>query len=215
MGNVMAAFPGLIRRLGVDPSGQLVHVGAHEGQEMPYYYEAGFTNITLVEPIPDLARQLRTRFPMTEVVEAACTDRDNELAQLHVMAKTNMSTLVAPQSRDQVVDSYLVQTRRLDAIAPNAKVAVIDAQGLELEVLEGAPWDSLELLIVESCTEDDSTMASPYDLVTEVVTTHGFVEVDRWVRDYDFVNKWARGNRQQKVTGGEVRDVVFQRGDLL
>jgi FkbM family methyltransferase len=214
MGNVMAAFPGLIRRLGVDPSGQLVHVGAHEGQEMPYYYEAGFTNIVLVEPIPQLVRQLRTRFPGADVVQAACSDVDGS-ANFHLMAKSNMSTLADPLPIDHVVDTFVVSTRRLDSIAPNAKVAVIDAQGLELEVLEGAPWDSLELLIVESCTEDDSTMASPYDLVTEVVTTHGFVEVDRWVRDYDFVNKWARGNRQQKVTGGEVRDVVFQRGDLL
>ena len=31
-----------------------MHVGAHEGQEMPFYREAGIGQITLVEPIPAL-----------------------------------------------------------------------------------------------------------------------------------------------------------------
>jgi len=211
MGNVMQAFPELVKRHRVDP-GKLVHVGAHEGQEMRFYYEAGFTDMVLVEPIPELAKQLRTRFPGVEVVQAACSDHEGE-ATLNILQRTNMSTLLEPGPLDQVTRTVGVALRRLDAIAPDAQVAVIDAQGHELEVLSAAPWDSLQMVIVETCTVDDPTVASSYDLVTEAVTTKGFVEVDRWTRDYDWVSRWARGNKGQRKTGGEIRDVVFLRGD--
>lgn len=210
MSNVFANFPTLVKRHRVAP-GPLVHVGAHEGQEMPFYREAGFTDVTLVEPIPELAAKLRDEFPYARVVQAACSDRTG-LSTLNVMPRTNMSTLVGPGPLDTVNRRIPVEVKRLDLIAPSATVAVIDAQGHELEVLSAAPWSTLELLIVETSTVYDPTMASSYDRVVEAVTTHGFVEIDRWVRDYDWVNRWARGNRGQAKTGGEIRDVVFKRG---
>lgn len=71
---------------------------------------------------------------------------------------------------------------RLDAASPTAQVAVVDVPGHELAVLEFAPWDSLRLLIVNTSASDNSAGASSCDLVTEMATTRGFVEVDRWKR---------------------------------
>lgn len=88
---------------------------------------------------------------------------------------------------------------RLDAVSPAATVAVVNIPGHELAVLEFAPWDSLRLLIVNTSASDNSVGASSYDLVTEVATTRGFVEVDRWKRadtDLDVAFVKLGGNEQ-------------------
>lgn len=208
MANVMRALPALLKNLGFTPT-ELVHVGAHEGQEVPIYYEAGIPNITLVEPIPALAARLRAEYPDAIVHECACGGEPGR-EQLHVMARTNLSTLQAPEAGDRVADTIEVDVHRLDDLAPTADAAVIDAQGRELSVLVAAPWKTLRLAIVETCTVDDPTMAAPYGHVVSYMHTHGFREVDRWVRDYDWLNRWARGPGQAP-RGGEVRDVVFYR----
>jgi FkbM family methyltransferase len=205
MVNVFHAFPALLAELNVDPR-HLVHVGAHEGQEMPYYRAAGFRHITLVEPIPALAKKLRNAWPDAHVVECACFDQPGE-ATLHVLRRTNMSTLLAPAQHDVIHDELRVPVRRLDELAPDANVAVIDAQGAELAVLRGTNLDALDLAVVETCTVPDPTMAAPYDQVVPFMADAGFQPVTHWTRDYAWVHRWARGrpSRQQ----GEIRDVVF------
>ena len=71
---------------------------------------------------------------------------------------------------------------RLDATAPRAQTAVVNLPGHELAVLAFAPWDSLRLLIVTTSAADNTNGASSYDLLTEAVTTRGFVEVEQWLR---------------------------------
>lgn len=88
---------------------------------------------------------------------------------------------------------------RLDAVSPAATVAVVNIPGHELAVLEFAPWDSLRLLIVNTSASDNLAGASSYDLLTEVATTRGFVEVDRWKRtdtDLDVAFVKLGGNEQ-------------------
>lgn len=134
----MHEFPELIRRHQVDP-GPLVHVGAAQAREIPAYYEAGFFDITVVDPDPERAKALRTRFPGVNVVEDL----------------------------------------RLDA---PVHAVTVNEPGRELDVLDTLPWASLTLLIVATTSKDGANAASSYDLVTEAVTTRGFVEVDRWTR---------------------------------
>lgn len=215
MGNVFHQFPELLSRLELEPVG-LVHVGAHHGEEMPFYEAAGFAqrDITLVEPNPPAASLLRTQFPKANVVELACSDQPGE-ATLHVMRRTNVSTLATPDRRDQVTGTVHVRVTTLADIQKDApgppNIAVVDAQGLELQVLRGANLGALELVIVETCTVPDRTMASEYREVTAYMRAAGFGEIDRWTRDLDWIRRWARGKRQP-ITNGHVHDVVFQRG---
>ncbi|MEU3945456.1 FkbM family methyltransferase [Streptomyces sp. NPDC029526] len=208
MANVMRALPALITDLGWVPQ-HLVHVGAHEGQEMPFYRQAGVPRITLIEPIPWLAESLQHEHPDAVVHQCACGGAPGR-EQLHIMARTNLSTLVPPQRVDRVTKTITVDVRRLDDLAPDADAAVIDAQGREIDVLAGAPWDSLRMVVVETCTVDDPTMAAPHDEVVAVMAGLGFTAVACWVRDYDWVSKWGRGPGLPQ-RGGEVRDVVFYR----
>lgn len=65
----------------------------------------------------------------------------------------------------------------------SAHTVVVNVPGHELAVLNGTLWNNLALLIVATNAKDAVNAASSYDLVTEAVTTRGFVEVDRWTRD--------------------------------
>lgn len=65
----------------------------------------------------------------------------------------------------------------------SSPVVVVNMPGHELAILDTVIWGDLALLIVATNAKDASNAASPYDLVTEAVTTRGFVEVDRWIRD--------------------------------
>jgi hypothetical protein len=81
-----------------------------------------------------------------------------------------------------VIDTSVGEYRRLDAVADDAHTLVINDSGHELKLLTEAPWASLELLIVATDDTPPVDGPSPYDLVTEAVTTRGFVEVDSWPR---------------------------------
>lgn len=140
----MNELPELIRRHQVDP-GPLVHVGA--APDVPAYYQAGYSDITVVDSAPERVRALRTRFPGVNVVEVTGAE-----------------------------------DFRPGAGVFSAHTVVINTPGHELAVLGQTLWNNLVLLIVATNLKDADNAASPYDLVTEVVTTRGFVEVDRWTR---------------------------------
>ena len=125
MTNPFEAFPALCLRYG--RPGHLVHVGAHAGQEMPYYRQAAARQITLIEPNPELAAGLRVAHPDVDVVDCACGAAPGR-APLFVTQLSNMSSLSQPDLLlvDRVVP---VDVRRLDEVTPDADTAVIDAQG--------------------------------------------------------------------------------------
>lgn len=212
--NVFKSFSEVVARLGIEPR-HIVHVGAHEGQEVIYYRQSNFQKITLVEPIPELASRLRETYSDVEVVECACADTQARM-KLHVTHPTNMSTLITPQPHDRVQRTIEVDVRRLFDVAPTANVAVVDAQGAELQVLRGTDLSTLDLLIVETCTVDDPTVAAHYDDVVRYVFRYGLIEDTSWIRDYARVINWARKTRTPVVSypgqyRGEIRDVVFRR----
>lgn len=207
--NVLAPVVGVIKQMEISTH-HLVHVGAHQGQEVPLYQEAGIQNITLVEPHPTLARKLKRKYPKLRVVQAALSDRAGT-RKLHVYRKTNLSTLNKPSKDDKFMRDINVRTMTLSDVAPDATIAVIDTQGHELSILRGVDWthSNIELLVVETSTVHDPTMASDYEEVFSYLSQFGFTVHDYWVRDYQYINKWARGTSTSEV--GEIRDVVFVR----
>ena len=190
--------------------GKLVHIGAHEGQEMKYYRQAGFNDvdITLIEPMPDYAALLRRRFPQTTVVQCAIDDRDTGVANFNVGKITNVSSLGCGPN-DQIARTIEVQVRRLRDVVPNPEYMVIDAQGFELNVMKSSNWGTVKAFIVEACTIPDPTMASDYSSVSALAQSLGFHEIAKWSRSYDFIARWCRGTRAN--TGAEVLDVVYAR----
>lgn len=198
-------LPKLLERLGVEPR-HVVHVGAHDGEEMPYYQAAKFEKITLVEPSPEHAQRLKAKWPEVEVVEAAAGAKSGK-GKLLLMPVSNMNTMI--ESQFAPVGAVDVKVVRLKDIAKTANVAVIDVQGAELDVLKGADLSRYEVVMVETCTVEDPTMASTYSDVTAYMNEQGFDVVEYWVRDYQWVANWGR--KRRPATPGEVRDVVYRR----
>lgn len=197
---IRKAFADLVHRAGIR---HLAFVGAHEGEEVASLIAAGVQRLTLVEPLPDLAARLREQWPDLTVVEAACSDKAGT-ATLYVPARDNMASLI-PLDGEPIE----VPTVRLDEVAPDADAAVIDVQGHEYEVLAAAPWDSLRLLMVETCTIDDPTISVRYEPMVAYMASRGFRETARFSRDYDWIMRWAYG--RVTATGAQVHDVVFAR----
>lgn len=211
MGSVFVDFPSLVTNLGIEPT-HIIHVGAHRGEEVEFYKQANAGHITLVEPIPELAQVLRDRYEedaTVTVIESACGPAPTT-ATLNIMQKTNLSTLHAPQKSDLLDRVIQVSVVRLDSIQGDANVAVVDAQGLELDVLGAADLTKFDLIIAECCTKDDPTIAVGYDAMVEFMDLHGFREANKWSRDYQWINKWSRGSRARFHRGsGAVYDAAF------
>lgn len=176
----MSCLPGLLPRLGIEPRG-IVHVGAHEGQEVPAYRDAGFSRIVLVEPNPHLAAGLRA-LNGVEVVEAACAGEAGERT-LHITRHDKLSSLYRPLTREVVETVQVPVCRLVDLIDDTVNVAVIDAQGAELEVIGGAPLDRLDVVVVETYVRPKVAGAPGHAETVAVMAALGWRVAAEWPID--------------------------------
>ncbi|MCM1972320.1 FkbM family methyltransferase [Streptomyces sp. G1] len=210
MANVFEALPSLLSELGLDVR-HVLHVGAHLGEEVPYYRQAGIGRFTLVEPSPFAAGRLRKTYREATVIEAACGAEPGR-GVLSVNVIRTSSTLAEPHPGDRILNSVPVQVRTVAELAPDdADMLVVDAQGLELDVLKGA-GDRLagfRVVVCETCTVPDPTMASPHDQVVDYMTRRGFTVAALWPRSYQEISWWVRGGPGASTPEDRVYDVVF------
>jgi len=96
------------------------------------------------EPIPELAAELRQRFPHVTIHEAAASNRSGKTTFAHVRAADGWSGLKfrpLPTGQDgDVVEIEVVLERLDDVIDPELRPALvkIDVEGAEQQVIEGA-----------------------------------------------------------------------------
>lgn len=170
-------LPGLLRRLDIEPRG-VVHVGAHLGEEVPIYQRIGFRHIILVEPNRELADQIDESQPAVQVIRAACGAYAG-VALFHVTTNTKLSSLHRPLKRE-ISREITVDVTRLADLQDGCNVAVVDAQGAELDVMAGANLDGLDLVVLEA---REPGMYAGCPSVADVVAwmgRSGWTEVARW-----------------------------------
>lgn len=169
-------LPPLMRRLGIRPLG-VVHVGAHLGQEIPIYREAGFDRIVMVEANPELAARIPTDGVKVHV--AACGRTSEGFATLHITPNDQQSSILVP-GKKPVVRKVQVLARRLADLQHGCNVAVVDVQGAELEVMAGADLDGLDLVVLEASIVARYVGGATLATVVEYMTRLGWTEVARW-----------------------------------
>lgn len=207
--NILNNLPRVVAERGMNQP-RVVAVGAHEGQEVPIYRE--FTSdITLIEPIPELAEHLRDTFPDCNVINAAIGPEPGTM-KFRVMHPTNVSTLAKPQPGDRVTRTIDVEVTTLENLELLPDLLVVDAQGLELDILETTDLSRIEMVVVETCSVHDPTMASHHPEVTMYMNSKGFYIHDKWNRDYRGVHQFARGFRPEDGGSEFISDVVFVKG---
>lgn len=169
----------------------IVHVGAHKGEEVPLYVEAGVDDILLIEANPAMARYLRRN--EFKVLELAIGNHTGTIE----MWKTSWSqrwSLCKPAEHIRR-GTFTTECRRLrDLDLARYNVLVLDIQGAELDALRGADLNCFELIILE--TRDDElyeNSAKPSDIWTYLLSC-GWTQESVWPHGngiYDEV--WTKG----------------------
>jgi FkbM family methyltransferase len=136
----------------VKPRG-IIHIGAHEGQEITQYSEMGVERVLFIEANPEVYQRLAERIDgMNGVIAVQCAVSDfNGTICLHVTSN-NQSSSVLPLKRHQdiypsitEVSTVEVPCRTLDTLLAELKldpawynIINIDIQGAELLALKGS-----------------------------------------------------------------------------
>ena len=142
----------LFKRYTIEARG-VIHIGAHEGEEMEIYARMGFKRVLFIEANPAVYQRLSRRLqgrPGVVCILCAMSD-SNGLELLHVTSNDESSSLLPlkrhaelyPQVKEE--SRILVTARRLDHLLKEIghnpadyNVLHLDIQGAELKALKGA-----------------------------------------------------------------------------
>jgi FkbM family methyltransferase len=126
----------------------VLHVGAHIGEEKELYEEAGWGSVIWVEAQPELAKNLEQRLSGSNdrVICATVWDEDGIPLKLKISSNSGSSSLLDfgthKDSYPQITftDEIDVTTTRLDSILKETDLPNflnLDIQGVELQALRG------------------------------------------------------------------------------
>jgi FkbM family methyltransferase len=185
-----------VRQLGrywaVHPNGVL-HVGAHEAEELTDYQAAGWSPVVWVEALPDKAAQLQERFRGTvdqTAISALAWDADGESLTLwranngQSSSALPMGTHLVEHPEVRVVEDLSIQSSRLDTLlqgtAHRFEFINLDIQGAELRALRGL-GDRIREVRWIYCEVNEKPLYVGAHLMSEIdayLTPFGFRRVD-------------------------------------
>lgn len=179
------AFLQMVKNLGYYPT-HIIDVGAHRGTwtvEMMEFFPN--STYTLFEPQEDLVRELHSRFSQCKNVSIVASGVGNAVGEMPFTLHTNddcrsflydeqeANTLGYNQIKLPVttIDSYM----SANCITTKPDVLKIDAEGLDLEVLEGATQQlpNIELIFIEAGVNNTKYPNSVKDVINWL-DLHGF-----------------------------------------
>lgn len=144
--NMLISVTSLRRVWGVNPDGVL-HVGAHEGEELDSYTKNGWLPITWVEAQPTKIEFLLEKLPKESnfIIQAAVWDKSGEKLMLKITNNTESTSLLDLDTHSTrhpevfVESTHEVTTSTLDNLRLPTKVNYLslDIQGSELKALQG------------------------------------------------------------------------------
>jgi FkbM family methyltransferase len=131
---------------GVNPQ-TIVHVGAHNAEELEEYKLAGWGPVTWIEAQPQKAEQLLSRIPSNHrLIEAAVWDVSGVDLNLNIMTNTestsllNLGTHSSEHPTVHLSHTIPVKTKTLGELladSPVPELMALDIQGVELRAMKG------------------------------------------------------------------------------
>lgn len=141
----------------------LIHVGAHNGQELGAYLSAVSGEIHLFEPQPGPFRTLKRKasnHPRVKAYQAACGREDKE-AEMYISSNRGLSSSILPPKEHRTLHpditfrkALTVEVRTLDSFNVRGQALVMDTQGTELDVLRGGEETLRQTSIIVSEVND-------------------------------------------------------------
>ena len=131
---------------GVNPK-TIVHVGAHNAEELEEYKLAGWGPVTWIEAQPQKASDLLLRIPSNHrLIEAAVWDIAGVDLHLNIMTNTestsllNLGTHAAEHPTVRLSHTIPIKTKTLTELlngSPAPELIALDIQGVELRAMKG------------------------------------------------------------------------------
>ncbi len=200
---MMIPLSELIETYGVIPKG-IVHIGAHEGQELESYLQHSVPRVVWIEANPTICETLRERlrpYPNHTAYQFAAHDTNGGYVDLNVMANTMSSSILYPKKHLEfyphvpVTQTIRVPTRTMDSFfeeeglnAHDFNFLNMDIQGAELLALRGfekflGHFDYVYTELNDDYLFTDCALTSEMD---DFLSRHGFTRVatrmtnDKW-----------------------------------
>lgn len=191
--NEILDLPELLGQFGITARG-VIHLGAHEAEELPTYLELGAQPILLVEANPALLDRLRSiaaTTPGVMVAHCAVTDTDGPV-DLHLMSLDEANSILPFNTHKtiypEIVENGTVRVdgTRLDRLMDRLEldpaqfnVLCIDIQGAELRALRGATrtLQSIQAINVEINFEELYTGCAQVEDIDDFLGGQGFDRV--------------------------------------
>jgi FkbM family methyltransferase len=198
----------------VNPS-SLVHVGAHNAEELEQYTDAGWNQVTWIEAQPSRIQGLRERIPSHhKLIQAAVWHEEGIKLKLNIMTNTESTSLLKLGTHAiehptvTFVETVDVITETLKNILRDERtpdLIALDIQGAELNAIRGFGERITDVKWVY-CEVNSEELYEGCCLVSDLdnyLQRYGFKRsVTRWTShgwgDALYVNKVKTSNQMQK-----------------
>jgi FkbM family methyltransferase len=196
----MYAFMGPVKFFSISKaqhSKQILHIGAHEGQELNAYSMLGFKDIFWVEAIPEVFERLKNRVGESNCASALLWSSSGEKLKFNV-ANNEVSSSVfsftdkTPWDNVRMVREIELQTSTLDTLILkgilredflDGALLVLDVQGAEMEVLKGSLESILlfQAVSVEVSRKHFYQGSAKYKSIHLFLKSHGYKKIAEWI----------------------------------
>ena len=180
----------------LNPQGVL-HIGAHNAEEMSLYYELGWGHMHWVEANPILAKELAQTLDLTHntIHQCAAWDVDKKLIVFNETTDSQSSSLFRLKQHSvhypQILHkkTYKVKARRIDCLysaPPPFTFVNIDVQGAELQAIKGMG----DLVLAVDAIYSEVNKEELYEGCATVS------EIDAYLKEFGFrrvATRWVLG----------------------
>ncbi len=171
------------------------HVGAHKGQEISSYLKLGINSAILIEPVYEnylILKDIISGIDNYHAINIAAGNCDGTIEMNLASNDYQSSSVLQPhlhlQEAPDVSFDRVIQSRigKLDNILPNSQfwdLIVIDVQGYELKVLEGATetLEKCNYIFIEVNRAETYKDCAQIDDIDKFLLNHGFKRtLTRW-----------------------------------
>lgn len=207
-----------IQRVWINNNVSVVHCGAHLAEELEAYLDVGWNNIIWIEANPHLIPALSARVrnhSLSKVINATLWPESDKTLKLKIANNSYSSSVLNFGKHAEIYpgitfeDEIDVNSKTLDSILSdfgdlNHALLVLDLQGVEKEVLQGAihSLERFDFIYIEVSKEGLYEAQSEWKDITKFLTEFNFKLVD-W--QYSESLKWGNALYQRSPKRGQAK----------